>query len=312
MDKGSAPQWQREQAPSASITRRERSLLDQAHQALELEFEQARSATGYFAHFLAQATLPHTDPKSHYFESGTSKLTLSITANPEHGLPYGGLPRLLLAWMCTEAVRTGSPELSMGRSQREFLERLDLHTGGNYIARMHDQSLRLVHSRISVSGTDGYALGIENILIAERAFIPWNKRHTDQHRPWNSTLTLSTDFFKSLVNAPVPIKIEALQALKKSPLAMDIYTWLVYRMFTLNVASGRGGKSMAQVPWIGLMMQFGTGYSNTPRGLHDFKKAFRKRLKEALLFYPEAARHVEERDDYVLLTPAKLHIAPRM
>ena len=92
---------------------------------------------------------------------------------------------------------------------------------------------------------------------------------------------------------------------------MDIYTWLVYRMFTLNVASGRGGKRMAQVPWIGLM-QFGTGYSNTPQGLLDFKKAFRKRLKEALLFYPEAARHVEERDDYVLLTPAKLHIAPRM
>ena len=218
MDKGSAPQWLRERAPSASITRRERSLLDQAHQALELEFESRHVARQVILRTFLRKPRCQSDPKSHYFERGTSKLTLSITANPEHGLPYGGLPRLLLAWMCTEAVRTGSPELSMGRSQREFLERLDLHTGGNYIAGMHDQSLRLVHSRISVSGTDGYALGIENILIAERAFISWNKRHTDQHRPWNSTLTLSTDFFKSLVNAPVPIKIEALQALKKSPL----------------------------------------------------------------------------------------------
>ena len=110
-----------------AVTPRVRHLIDEA---VELEIEQARSAgaTGYIAHFLAQATLPHTDPKTNYFERGTGKLTLSITANPKHGVPYGGLPRLLLAWMCTEAVRTGSPELSLGRSQAEFLQKLDLHS----------------------------------------------------------------------------------------------------------------------------------------------------------------------------------------
>ena len=99
---------QREAPPA--LTPRVRHLIDEA---VALEIEQARraGATGYIAHFLAQATLPHTDPKSNYFERGTGKLTLSITANPKHGVPYGGLPRLLLAWMCTEAVRTGSPEL---------------------------------------------------------------------------------------------------------------------------------------------------------------------------------------------------------
>ena len=54
-----------------------------------------------------------------------------------------------------------------------------------------------------------------------------------------SSITLSTDFFKRLINAPVPIKMEALRALRKSPLAMDIYTWLVYRMFTLNVGASK-------------------------------------------------------------------------
>ena len=34
------------------------------------------------------------------------------------------------------------------------------------------------------------------------------------------------------------------------------------------------------------MMQFGSGYANTPKGLANFKTNFRLRLNEALLFYP--------------------------
>lgn len=286
------------------LTPRARHLIDES---LALELEQARSAgaTGYIAHFLAQATLPHTDPKTNYFKRGTGKLTLSIIANPEYGMPYGGLPRLLLAWMCTEAVRTGSPNLSLGRSQAEFLQKLDLYNDGRYIARVRDQSLRLVHSTISVNSIDGR---VRNVLIAEEAFVFWNVCNAEL-RGWESSIALSADFFNRLISAPVPLRMEALHALKKSPLAMDIYTWLVYRMFCLNVAEARGGKRLAQVPWAGLMMQFGSGYANTPQGMRDFKKSFRKRLKEALLFYPEAARHIQETKDHLILTPARLHIA---
>lgn len=303
-----APEGFGQREAASALTPRVRHLIDEA---VTLEIEQARSAgaTGYIAHFLAQAMLPHTDPKSNYFERGTGKLTLSITANPKYGVPYGGLPRLLVAWMCTEAVRTRSPELSLGGSQTELLEKLDLHNDGRYIARVHDQGLRLVHSLISVSGTDGDALGIENILIAKRAFIFWHNSNTEQPTPWDSSITLSTDFFESLTHAPVPIKLEALQALKKSPLAMDIYTWLVYRMFTLNVATTRGGKRTAHIPWAGLMMQLGAGYANTLKGLANFKTNFRLRLKEALLFYPEARNHIEETKEHLVLTPARLHIA---
>ncbi|HDT5864693.1 RepA [Aeromonas hydrophila] len=300
---GGLSDWERSE-DTCVLTPRARHLIDES---LALELEQARSAgaTGYIAHFLAQATLPHTDPKTNFFKRGTGKLTLSIIANPEYGMPYGGLSRLLLAWMCTEAVRTDSPELSLGRSQAEFLQKLDLHNDGRYIARVRDQSLRLVHSTISVNSIDGR---VRNILITEEAFVFWNVCNAEQ-RGWESSITLSSDFFKRLISAPVPIRMEALQALKKSPLAMDIYTWLVYRMFCLNVAEARGGKRLAQVPWAGLMMQFGSGYADTLQGMRDFKKSFRKRLKEALLFYPEAARHIQETKDHLILTPARLHIA---
>ena len=40
--------------------------------------------------------------------------------------PYGNLPRLLLAWVSTEAVRTQSRERILGRSLSEFMRKLDL------------------------------------------------------------------------------------------------------------------------------------------------------------------------------------------
>ena len=115
-----------EDEKQVELTKRQRMLIDEA-MALEMDQAKSAGATGYYARFLVQATLPHTDPKTNYFERGTDKLTLSITAHPKHGCPYGGLPRLLLAWMCTEAVMTDSPVLSLGRSQAEFLRKLDLH-----------------------------------------------------------------------------------------------------------------------------------------------------------------------------------------
>ena len=41
-------------------------------------------------------------------------------------LPYGNIPRLLLAWVCTEAVRTQSRELVLGRSLYEFMRKLGM------------------------------------------------------------------------------------------------------------------------------------------------------------------------------------------
>ena len=46
-----------------------------------------------------------------------------MTAGIDNKLPYGNFPRLILAWVCTEAVRTQSRELVLGRSLSEFMGR---------------------------------------------------------------------------------------------------------------------------------------------------------------------------------------------
>ena len=56
-----------------------------------------------------------------------------MTAVGQTGLPFGNLSRLLLAWVCTEAVRTQSRELFLGPSLSGFMRRLGMAPigGGN-------------------------------------------------------------------------------------------------------------------------------------------------------------------------------------
>lgn len=259
-------------------------------------------ALGFLGQALVQTTLPHSDPGVPFFERSSGAVSLSIIANPKFGLPYGTVPRLLLAWICTEAVKTKSPMLGLGRSQNEFLRRLGMRTDGRDCLRLRAQSLKLFSSMLSITYQNEGRIGLKNMPIADEAFMLWDPHRPDDRMLWESTLKLSGPFFRSVTESPVPIDMRVLHALSKSPLAMDIYAWLVYRIFLLRVKNRPG----VVIPWASLKLQFGADYSNSPRGLLDFKKRFLLRLKEAQLFYPEAK--VDLRDSGLYLGASRLRL----
>ena len=76
--------------------------------AIEAEDAQRAGALGFMARLLAQTTLPHRDPHSNEFTRRNGNLELTILSPSTIGLPYGSIPRLLLSWLTTEAVRTRS------------------------------------------------------------------------------------------------------------------------------------------------------------------------------------------------------------
>lgn len=293
------------------LSQRQKALIEDS---LEIEKEDAKKANaiGYMARTLAQATLPHTDPKiplGQLYSRDSGKLTLTVApTSRKHGIPYGTVPRLILAWICTEAVQTKDKTLSLGHSQAEFLQKIGLHSNGRDIARFKDQALRLFKSVISVEYADDED-GDESarLLISSQSHVFWHPKRSDQRALWDSTLDLSEDFAREILAAPVPIDMRVFHALSKSPLAMDVYTWLTYRMFVLR----RSGRPFVLIPWEGLKLQFGSGYADTPQGLYDFKLKFKKRLREVLTFYPEARNCVDDdkKSGCLKLWPAQLHIA---
>lgn len=287
------------------LTPRQRGLIEEAMQ-IEQEEAAKAGALGYMARTLAQVTLPHTNPDTLYYERTTGKLTLAVRGHKSYGVPFGSIPRVVLAWMCTEAVLTKDPTLELGRSAADFSRKLNLHYNGRDLARLKKQCLALARAVISVDADDpqNNGLAFEDLKIAKRGFVFWSDKNPEQASLWESTLTLTDDFFEAVTTKPIPIDMRAFHALSKSPLAMDIYTWLTYRMFVLRVS----GRDEALIPWVGLKAQFGAGYSDDAMGLRNFKSNFLKRLREVLVFYPEADGHVEPGKEHLSLTPCRLHI----
>ena len=96
--------------------------VDQLIEASEVDADM-----GFMARLLALCSLPRTNPgdRTQYIRRN-GPYTLGMSAGINNKLPYGNIPRLLMAWVCTEAVRTQSRELVLGRSLYEFMHKLGM------------------------------------------------------------------------------------------------------------------------------------------------------------------------------------------
>ena len=65
---------------------------------------------GFMARLLALCSLPRTNPGNRLqYKRVNGPYQLYMIAGGGNKLPFGNIPRLLLAWVTTEAVRTQSP-----------------------------------------------------------------------------------------------------------------------------------------------------------------------------------------------------------
>lgn len=292
---------------AAGLSKREAQLISDS---LEVEQVAAREAgaLGVITRVMAQATLPYLDPKlppGMLYSRKTGLYTVNIVpTTTKYGIPYGTIPRLVLAWICTEAVKTGDRTLLLGRSQRDFLQKIQLDDGGHDIARMREQCMRLFRAVVSIEYEDETGEGSRRLPITDSDMIFWSRASPDAASVWQSRLELTEQFYNEIKAHPVPIDMRAYYALSKSPMAMDVYAWLTYRMFVLRA----GKKKVARVPWLGLKAQLGTALTDDAAGLSMFKFRFKQRLKEVLLFFPEAADHVKDEGTCLILTPCRPHL----
>ncbi len=284
-------------------------LKKQLVEVMAKEVEEAKQAVkiGYMGRVFVQATLPHKETVGNIFKRRNGGYELSIWS--PNGLPFGSIPRLLLSWVTTEAIRTRSPFLLLGASLSAFMAELHLFRAGGPrgdITRFVKQAERLFSSAISYRLESEYngGTGIEvgTMGIAKNCNLWWNPRTPNQMPIWKSSVTLGTDFFNEIIERPVPVDMAALMALKRSPLALDIYCWLTYRLSYLQ--------KDALIPWDLLQMQFGADYARSAEGLRGFKRKFLLRLKDVAAIYDTAK--VYNADHGLLLKPSPPHVPKRL
>jgi hypothetical protein len=266
--------------------------------AIEADSAQNAGALGFMARAMVQATLPHKKVEGNEFERRNGAFTLSLMAPARVGLPYGTVPRLLLAWLTTEAVKTQSRELELGDSLSGFMRELGLTpTGGarGDITRLKNQTTRLFSSTITAIYEGGDKTAILNRSIADKVVLWWHAKNPEQAALWCSTVTLSEQFYREVIAHPTPVDMRALRVLKRSPMALDLYCWLTWRTSY--------AKKPSLIPWAALAMQFGSDYGR----LRAFKASFLAELHKVAVVY--AGAQFEVSDAGLIVKPSQPHIA---
>ena len=220
---------------------------------------EADADMGFMARLMMLCSLPRTNPgdQREYIKRRNGPFKLGITAGIDYKLPYGNLPRLLLAWVCTEAVRTQSRDLVLGDSLSEFMRKLGIYsTSGGEHTRLRNQMKRLFHCQVELIYEDEYGERSVASRIADRTEFWWNPKRPDEPMLWESKIELGEKFFDEIIRCPVPLDMNILKALKRSSLGLDLYLWVTYRTFAL--------KWPLRLSWRHLYRQFGVDPAKRP------------------------------------------------
>jgi hypothetical protein len=224
-----------------------------------------------------------------------------------YGLPYGSIPRLILLWIVTEAIRTKKRHIILGDTLNDFLRALGLdpNTGGGKrsdAARVKDQLIRLLRCRISFEYDNDKRQSWRDMAVAADGDFWWDYDAPDQTTIFENNIVLGERFFNAITTAPVPVDMRALIPLKQSPLAIDLYTWATYRLHTMQ----RAGSQQIKIPLRELKDQFGSEYNRA----NNFKAAFVEALTKVQEVFP-ALDYTFEKSAFILRDSRQLPaIAP--
>ena len=224
--------------------------------------------TLYLPRYFINMTLPHRKLSGITFKRENGDQTLKLQADNEIGLPYGVYARLVLLYVTTERVRTKEREFELGASWRAFLEKMNITGTGELIQAVQEQLKRLCGTTYKIQDLNKVRKteSFSNLLVAEK----WIRSEDGVQ------VTLSPGFFMMTGDSIVPLESRIVHKLRRSPLTLDLYAWLSYRLFRL--------KEKQFISWKSLEMQFGANY----RRPVDFRKKFRKSLVRVLKHTPPA------------------------
>ena len=258
--------------------------FDQVNQLVEAS--EADPDMGFMARLMALCSLPRTNPGNRLqYKRQNGPYKLIMIAGGDNKLPFGNIPRLLLAWVCTEAVRTKSRDLVLGPSLAEFMRTLGIHAQsggqGGVRTRLRNQMRRLFHCTVSLIYEDKNEMASVSSLVADRTELWWNEYKPDQPSLWESKIELGEKFFQEIISHPVPLDMNILKALKRSSLGLDLYLWLTYRTFTLT--------RPLRLSWRQLYRQFGAApvKADDHYIVRDFRTDCLRELKKIKTAWPD-------------------------
>ncbi|XJO12337.1 replication protein RepA (plasmid) [Azospirillum melinis] len=283
----------------AALSSTDANLVDIAAEVLGDE----RGTHGYTYSGLCLTALPHRRiPDDQAWERVGHKMRLVVEPGRlqigDHlrlfGVPYGARARMILIYLITQAVRTNSREIALGRSMRAWLEAMGVSVGGETAKAFREQAMRIAACSMKFFWeTEGGASGFDKGGVVRRGLIFDGTDDRPLPRLFDEAVILDEVFYHTARQHPVPLLDAAVRHLRDRSMSLDIYVWLAYRLHAL-------AKPMP-VSWTALHAQFGGGFKE-PR---FFRRPFVEALTVALAAYPDARVEIAESGVGVILHPSR-------
>ena len=281
----------------------DRRVVEAAHDYMSDE----EGGVGFMYSGFAQAALPHKKlADDAVWQIQTERVMLLVEPGRRAvrdgspvaiGVPYGSKARLIMLYLMGRALETGSREVELGTSLRDWLQRMGIPQGGKSIRDVKEQAERISRCRLSFQIQQGGRTGLVNQNIVDSALF-LDADDPAQGKLFLEKAFLSESFFEQLKRHPVPLEESAIRAINGHSMALDLYCWLAYRLHVLPGARA--------VSWSALKSQFGTGFTR----MDHFRPTFKDNLGLALAVYPAASVEVTERG--LTLQPSRPPVAPRI
>lgn len=249
---------------------------------------------GFMARMLTLCSLPRTNPGDRMqYKRQNGPYKLIMIAGGDNKLPYGNLPRLLLAWVCTEAVRTQEKKLVLGQSLSAFMHQLGImsDSGGSRgdRTRLKNQIDRLFNCHIDMIYETKEGKASTGGRFAPKTMLWWDYRQPEQQTLWRSWIELGDELFQEIVTHPMPIDMGILKTMKRSSLGLDLYMWLSYKTFTLY----RQNSKPQRLAWDQLYRQFGSdpALAADKNTVQNFRKDALREIAKLKLCWPTLDVH---------------------
>src|SRR3954454_1431989 len=286
-----------EETRRQAISKHDRLVIETAYRALSDDAEKM----GFTYSGFALTSLPHKAQTELVWRRDGHNITMLIESGRDRtgkplGLPYGSYARFILLFLQSEAIRTQSREIELGRSMRVWLGNMGLSIGGTTYKLVTAQARRISGCTLTFFA-DRAGAQIKSRGGFVKTEITMSSRIDDEQQTqlWQDRVLLDEDFYRALREHPVPVSESALRAIGPRSMVIDVYIWLAYRLHSLA--------RDVEVSWPALYAQFGTGFSRIRR----FRAHFVDCLALALAVYPEARISIS--DQYVTLRPSRPAIA---
>ena len=181
-------------------------------------------------------------------------------------------------------------------------------SGGTH-TRLRNQINRLFHSTVEFTHQHEHGEQFVASRVVDRGEFWWDPERPEERSLWQSKIRLGEEFFNEIITRPVPLDVNALKALKRSPLGLDLYMWLVYRTFSLTQPKA--------ITWPHLYRQFGVdpNRAGDKRTVDYFRTDCLRELKKIKTAWPGLEYHIVrggrgEKSGGLILLPSTPTIPP--